>query len=233
MALIQSGSDAFLPSFRRRIADDGVYELTCLEGHVTVTVLAAMKFELLFDSGAHAFSDGYSREAVVSFAAAQERFYEFFVRAVCRKCGFADAAIKDLWTPMRRLSERQLGAFLFAHLVLLGKAHAVDENRSAFRNKVVHNGYFPKEAEAFDYGRYVYDTTTGLRDDLTRACPEASTGVTVACTDRSPVEAGPPCASTSSTLRSWRSASPTTMAGAEVATGSATVTPRLSTTVVV
>jgi hypothetical protein len=46
-----------------------------------------MKFEVLFDLAANAIVDGYYREAIASFAASLERFFEFFVHVACLKQG--------------------------------------------------------------------------------------------------------------------------------------------------
>lgn len=63
------------------VRDENHYALTCPKGHRNVVVLQQQKFEVLFEIGAHAIEDGYYREAVSSFTASLERFYEFFVRA--------------------------------------------------------------------------------------------------------------------------------------------------------
>lgn len=51
------------------LRDDGLYQITCSRGHVTVTAIQEQKFEILFDLGAMALLDGYTREAVSSIAA--------------------------------------------------------------------------------------------------------------------------------------------------------------------
>ncbi|WP_238149350.1 hypothetical protein [Arsenophonus endosymbiont of Aleurodicus floccissimus] len=63
--------------------NDGRYEITCQNGHSSITFLQQQKFEILFDIGACAIIDGYYREAVSSFTSALERFYEFFIKVVC------------------------------------------------------------------------------------------------------------------------------------------------------
>ena len=47
--------------------DDGRYEITCPKGHSSFTIPQQQKFELLFDIGAYAITDGYYREAISSF----------------------------------------------------------------------------------------------------------------------------------------------------------------------
>ena len=69
------------------IRNESLYDVVCPKGHRFTVYLDHPKFELLFDMGAMAFLDGYYREAVATWAASLERFYEFFVRVICRKHG--------------------------------------------------------------------------------------------------------------------------------------------------
>lgn len=155
------------------VRDDGVYELTCHKGHKTTTVLQNQKYEVLFDSACLAFLDGYFREAVSNFAVAQERFFEFFVRVACRHLKIdraqVDAAFKELTTR----SERELGAFHVAHLVLTGTAFDSKGQDPKFRNRVVHRGYFPTTEEAFAFGEMMYASLTRSLDELVRTAREA------------------------------------------------------------
>src|SRR5688572_21926828 len=98
------------------IRDDNFYRSTCPAGHENLVVIQNQKFELLFDFGARALLDGYTREAVASMAAALERFYEFYLKVVCLKHGIADFDFKNSWKFVSAQSERQLGAFLFTYL---------------------------------------------------------------------------------------------------------------------
>src|SRR3989304_3215850 len=71
------------------LQNDGLYKVTCPRGHVTVTAIQEQKFEVLFDLGAMALLDGYTREAVSSIAASLERFFEYYVAVVSLKHGIA------------------------------------------------------------------------------------------------------------------------------------------------
>jgi hypothetical protein len=68
-----------------KLTDDGTYEVRCGRGHISSVRLLNAKFELLFEMGLNALVDGYGREAVSSFAASLERFYEFYWRCVTRQ----------------------------------------------------------------------------------------------------------------------------------------------------
>lgn len=76
------------------------------------------------------------------------------------------------WNPISKLSERQLGAFLFLYLLenkkpleplildakpeLDGRSRGDTPTWSAFRNNVIHKGYIPPAIEVLEYGNLVY-----------------------------------------------------------------------------
>ena len=82
----KSGLPVLLPG---EMHDSGVVFVTCPEGHRSAALYNHRKHEIFFASGAMALFDGYSNEAVSSFATALERLYEFYIRVVCRKRGIA------------------------------------------------------------------------------------------------------------------------------------------------
>lgn len=67
---------------------------------------------MLSQIGANAIIDGYYREAVSSFSASLERFYEFSVHVLMRHFGKNSQQFKSAWRPISNQSERQLGAFV-------------------------------------------------------------------------------------------------------------------------
>ena len=137
--------------------DDRILYVDCKYGHKTGVFLKHDKFELLFDSGALAIATGFSREAVANFAASLERFFEFYIRVICSARGLSEKVIAAAWKPISKQSERQFGAFLFTYLLHNeGTWESYNQSLSEFRNKVIHQGYFPTREEAVDYGRYVY-----------------------------------------------------------------------------
>ena len=136
--------------------DDGLYEMTCPEGHRTFCTLQNFKHEVLFEIGVNAIYDGYYREAVTSFAASLERFYEFAVRLLCIHLGHDADRIAEAWKTVTKQSERQLGAFIFVRLAVKGKApNTLPDWAVTFRNKVVHQGYIPTRDEALRFGEVV------------------------------------------------------------------------------
>ncbi|MHC2299188.1 hypothetical protein [Rhizobium mongolense] len=133
----------------------GRYEATCKRGHRITAVAQEQRFEVLFEIGAPAILDGYYREAVASFTAAMERFFEFALRTLLRdtEANQFDSA----WNNVAKQSERQLGAFIFVWALRFGKCPRLLGNRQVqFRNDVVHKGLLPTKTEAVAYGEEVF-----------------------------------------------------------------------------
>jgi len=137
-----------------QVRDDSRYSLTCHFGHTTVTVSQQLKFEVLYEIGASAILDGYYREAVASFAASLERFYEFSIRVLLSAENpheLADSCLKKL-----KLSEPQRGAFVGLWTAAFKDVPALQSNsRTEFRNNVIHNGKIPSKEEAISFGEDV------------------------------------------------------------------------------
>ncbi len=139
-----------------RVPDDGVLEATCNRGHRTFTIIQQQKFELLSEMAIKAIVDGYYRDAVASFAGALERLHEFFLRATCRKQGVDAPTFDRAWKEMSNQSERQLGAFIGAHLVETGQPpELLHQNQTKFRNDVIHKGKFPALDDTLRFGQAV------------------------------------------------------------------------------
>lgn len=130
--------------------------MTCDKGHVTYTVLQQMRFEVLFEIGAHAIHDSYFREAISSFASATERFLEFYIQVVCRHNKLDPKLISDAWKPISRMSERQLGAYMFLYLnTERAIAPYLPDKMVTLRNDVVHQGKIPTRDHAVAFGNAV------------------------------------------------------------------------------
>jgi hypothetical protein len=152
------------------LRDDGAADATCPVGHGFVVVSPHDKFEILFEAAALALLDDYPREAVTDFSAALEQFYAFFIQIVAARRTTAspeppgievveidpDGAARA-WQQIAAQSERQLGAFLYLHLLVTGKAYEIDKAGVELRNRVVHRGYLPTLAEASEYGERVWN----------------------------------------------------------------------------
>jgi hypothetical protein len=142
----------------RPVEESGLYRMKCDRGHETVTCLQQMKFEVLMDLAAYAITDGYYREAVSSFAAALERFQEFYIRVQCDRQKIAAAGVEAAWKHVSAQSERQLGAFAFAYLGANGTPPPMlSPNDVKFRNDAIHKGRIPSREEAIRFGERVLE----------------------------------------------------------------------------
>jgi hypothetical protein len=138
---------------RVEFRDDGRYEVLCPRGHRSVTILQQAKYEVLFEIGVNAILDGYYREAVASFAAAVERFYEFAAAALLEEANIQRDHVLASWRLISTSSERQLGAFIFLWLSRFNETpNVLRDQVVGFRNNVVHKGKIPSKEEAISFG---------------------------------------------------------------------------------
>ena len=156
-----SGSQSFpSPFVLVPLRDDCRYQIKCSHGHEHSVVVTNMRFELLFDAGAHALANGYAREAVADFASALEGFLLFYIRVVCR-VQQVDPALIDKLVKEIKLSERRWGAMYLAHLLHTKKPFATpldgDKWRS-FRNGIVHERKICTDEKATEFAAVVYNT---------------------------------------------------------------------------
>jgi len=176
---IQCGMARFFESgfISLNFNDSGVYEFKCKNGHESIVILQEKKFEILFDIGAYAILDGYYREAVSSFSAALERFYEYAIRVILAKSGVSDDTFLQTWKKVSNQSERQLGAFYYLWILNFNEAPVMlSDTDSSFRNSVIHKGLIPSREKTIDYGEKVLDIIRPmikrlkeeLRDEMTK-----------------------------------------------------------------
>jgi hypothetical protein len=158
-----------------RLSDSGKYEVVCGHGHTSTVALNNLKFELLFEMGINAIVDGYGREAVSSFSAALERFYEFYWRVALAHLSIPEDMVTAAWKALSHQSERQLGAYVSASLSLAKELpRLLNPNKEvAFRNNVVHKGYLPTDEEAIEFGDAVMVLINEELGKLRRIAPEA------------------------------------------------------------
>lgn len=146
------------------IREDGVYTISCSNGHESIIILEHHKYEVLFEMGVLALLDGYSREAVSNFAASIERFYEFSVEVLLRNNNILNNDFDLTWKHLRNQSERQLGAYLILYLNYFKRPPIMfDEKLIKFRNNVIHKGKFPTYNEVIKYSEAVF---TYIKDHL-------------------------------------------------------------------
>ncbi|PCK33673.1 hypothetical protein [Pseudoalteromonas piscicida] len=141
----------------QQLDDSCIHPITCPEGHLFAMVFNGSKFEVLFDIALNAISDGYFREAVSSFSASLERFFEFFINYVMYQNLKGNSEFDKAWRSVKNQSERQLGAYIFVYLYKYSSFPCIlTQEQSNFRNKVIHKGYIPTKQEAIDFGEVVY-----------------------------------------------------------------------------
>ena len=114
-----------------------------------------------------ALLDGYTREAVSSFAVALERFYEYWVKAQLLYAEVTPGALDAAWKHLSAQSERQLGAFAALYLREYGVcAPLLPQSATEFRNKVTHKGYIPTRPETLKYGDQILQHMANLYRQL-------------------------------------------------------------------
>jgi len=147
------------PSFEPIIADyyeGAVAYIECSRGHKSAVLLQSQKFEILLESAANALLEGYTIEAASSLSAAYERFFEFSINVFCKKNLITKQALEETFKQVSKQSERQVGGFLFLHLITFGSSYALSKKIPELRNKVVHQGYIPTPEEVIAFGELVY-----------------------------------------------------------------------------
>ncbi|MDV3434329.1 hypothetical protein R1H25_02560 [Stenotrophomonas sp. C2852] len=162
--------------------DSGVFHLACDQGHQSVTVLQQNRFELLFEIACNAINDGYYREAVSSFAASLERFYEYAIRVMLKDADTSPDVFSKSWKEVSNQSERQLGAFIFLWAACFGeKPGILDQDKQGdwpkFRNRVVHKGAIPSKEEAILFGEKIHRVIAPLRSSLSHKMADACAAV--------------------------------------------------------
>ncbi len=135
------------------IGDSGLCRVECEAGHKTAVVLVEHRFEWLFETGLSAIADCYYREAVSSFSASLERFYEYALVVLCEANSVAPETFIESWKTIASQSERQLGAFVAAYLLMeRTPPRLLDPKKVQLRNDIVHKGKMPTEEEAEEFG---------------------------------------------------------------------------------
>lgn len=152
----------------------GLYQYTCSKGHESEIALQNALFEVLFEIGAMALLDGYTRESVVSLSSALERFYEYYITAISLESDIKGELLDKAWKSISRQSERQYGAFLLLYVHKNRKLPPSLHNKDVeFRNSVVHKGKIPSTEEAIKYGESVYGLLRSMALELKQLSPEA------------------------------------------------------------
>ncbi|MEH6948305.1 hypothetical protein V7068_14790 [Bacillus sp. JJ634] len=147
------------------------YKIKCNENHESTVNLRNQDYEILFDLGALALIDNYTRESVSSFAVSVERFHEFCIKVMLLNNGVSWEGIGDTWKLVSNQSERQLGAFYFLYLSTFNeRPEEIKSKWVTFRNKITHKGEIPSYKEAREYGEYIFDYIKRITLKLRENC---------------------------------------------------------------
>ena len=142
------------------LAEEGYVVFTCEKGHTTYFNNQSFKFETLFNKALKFYVDGEYEASLLMFSNSLERFYEFFIKSMCRNDGLDNLLIDySLFNRegMNR-SENQLGAFALLHLLKFNEYPVVLNNKQRqLRNDVVHNGKIIDKVDCYKYGNAVFD----------------------------------------------------------------------------
>lgn len=186
-----------LPYYENRIAI-----MECSHGHKSALVLQSQKFEVLMESGANAFLNGFTLEACATFYAALERTYEFAIRVFMRANKINDESFAGMFKEMARMSERQIGAFMVLYLLATGDVYRMDPKLSNFRNDIIHKGKIPNPEEAGKFCSNVYTNIINIANVLKKDFSEYVTQAVIAdmIERQSSLEVDMPKASTTGTV---------------------------------
>src|ERR1039457_2606200 len=144
--------------FVETIREDGLYTGKCPKGHELLLATQTLPHELLFEIAVNAIKDGYNREAVSSFTASMERFFEFASKVIARKRDVSAELFEVVWKDVARQSERQRGAYVFLYVSeFKAMPSRLSTKMTELRNEVVHLGKLPELKQTLEFGKAVYE----------------------------------------------------------------------------
>jgi len=167
-----SGVEAVPAPVAGEIDDHGYIHVTCPKGHVGIVTFDSRRHQVLVESAACAFLDGYTNEVVAVMTTALERAYEFYLRVSCRAKHITPTVFEAAWKAMASQSERQFGAFQILYLLDHGGAFTLDPNIPEIRNRVVHKGRIAREQEALEFAEQVYTHIREIEGSIGAKFPE-------------------------------------------------------------
>jgi hypothetical protein len=148
------------------LQDSGIVLVDCPQGHKSVVLFDARRYEVLMRSGARALLSDYCNEAVASFASALERAYEFYLRVVFRDRKVPAETFRALWREVDVQSERQLGAFQFVHFLESGSHLRLNPEIANIRNRIIHRGHIATRDVAMKFAELVYERIKTIEKSL-------------------------------------------------------------------
>lgn len=165
-AQVTSGIQPTFKPISGELDDLGYIHVNCDLGHHSIVIYDARRYEVLMQSAAQAFVDGYTNEVVAVMAAALERAYEFYIRVSCRAKRISPDNIDAAWKTVASQSERQFGAFQFLYLIDHGKAFKLDKTITEVRNSIIHKGRIAREKEALNFSENIFKHIRMIEDSI-------------------------------------------------------------------
>lgn len=145
------------------IPQDFILRIKCKYGHNQIIYLTNPLYSLLFDKSIVAFKLNNYRSCIFEAASALERFYEHAIRIlIIPKKDIGDKEKAEqynvAWKIIKNMSERQIGAFIMLFHKLTNRPPVLlDDKLTNLRNNTIHKGYMPREDEAFEFLKSVYN----------------------------------------------------------------------------
>ncbi|MBX9400368.1 hypothetical protein K4L06_03530 [Lysobacter sp. BMK333-48F3] len=152
--------------------DDHTIRAQCPLGHPVVAIVQNPKFETLLETGSDSLVLGQTLQASAAFSSARERAFEFATQVLLRRLGISRDVYRAMFKDMSSQSERQLGAFLTAHLAVTKTAFTLNQSIPKFRNNVIHKGKIPPPDEALSFCSSVFDEIRLVCEVLRAHCRE-------------------------------------------------------------
>lgn len=172
------GTKRRLTTYPIALTNEISYVVNCESGHSSAILIGLMNHEILFETGVYAMLDGYYREAITSFAASLERFFEFSARSIALACGCSEDDEGKCWAEISSQSERQLGAYIYLYAIhFKEKPHLLPKKMVELRNSAVHKGNIPSLDKAVLFGEEVLSIMSDGSDRLWKSIPEAANKV--------------------------------------------------------
>lgn len=153
------------------VTSESLYFGKCKYNHDISYSVQGTGFETLFELGILALNEGFTREAISSFAVAIERCHEFILKVLMLEMEVGMDHIEETWKYVSPQSERQLGAFYFCYLATINEVPPkISNNKMQFRNNVIHKGYIPTVQEASGYEKFAYNYILQLLIKVKETC---------------------------------------------------------------
>ena len=157
--------------FIETIREDGLYTGKCPRRHDLLIATQTLRHEMLFEIALNAIIDRYHREAVSSFAASVERFFEFAVRVMSLNRKVSPEVFDAAWKTVSKQSERQLGGYVFLYVISFGEVPSLlSSSMTKLRNDVIHNGVLPEQLDVLKFGRSAHEVIQAGMQKLRAGC---------------------------------------------------------------